>query len=414
MSQIFDFTAAGPILKQRYESKPVERGFFADRPFLADVPKNETLGGSAFQVAIKYAPMSTRAPTVPGALANGSPDQYAAFNVTNIYNDFAVVQLSGAAIDQTQGDENAMIKLLTEAFDGAYDTAYESQSRQLWGNGGGSRGQIPASGQTLSSATLTLTNVGDAVNFWGGQVIQAAPDDGSTPTTVRAGTLTVKGVDYQAGTVTFTVGLSVGISAIAASDFLFMSGDYGAGYVGLGGWNPATAPGSTLFFGVDRTKNIVGLSGWRVNGYGAGYEDTLTEMVARMCSIGALKGKKRCYMNPIDWAQFAKTQNSKVIYDRGSVASVSTPEVMFEALKMMTPKGPMDIVADVHCPQGVGRVIGIDNVELLSNGKICRPSNNWANLMWLPSYLDDIYQTRLVSRSFLQCRAPYELGVATF
>lgn len=413
MGQIFDFTAAGPILKQRYETDEVERGFFVDRPFLSDVPKSEDMTGAAFQIAVKFATMSTRAPTVPGALANGSPDQYVAFNVQNIYNDYGVVQLSGPAIDQTSSDEGAMIRLLTEAFDGGYDAAYESMANQLMGNGGGSRGQV--NNTSFNSQTLTLVLVGDAVKFWAGQIIQASSDDGSNGASnagTRAGSLTVQGVDYQGGTVTMTGNLSTGIPAIAQNDYLFMNGDYGAGFLGIGAWNPYTAPTSALFLGVDRTKNLVGLSGWRVTGGGAAYEDSTTDLVARMCSIGAKPN--RMYVNPIDWGQWAKTQNSKVIYDRGPVSSFSTPELMFEGLKMMTPKGPMDIIADVNIPQGYGRVMDLRKMKLKSNGKICRPSNNWANLMWLPNYTDDTFQTRLVSRAFLAVNDPKSLGVVKF
>ena len=74
----------------------------------------------------------------------------------------------------------------------------------------------------------------------------------------------------------------------------------------------------------------------------------------------------------------------------------------------------MDIIADVDVPQGLGRVVQLEDLSLMSNGKICRPSNNWANLMWLPSYTDDIIQTRLVSRSFLKSIRPASLGNVTF
>jgi hypothetical protein len=65
-------------------------------------------------------------------------------------------------------------------------------------------------------------------------------------------------------------------------------------------------------------------------------------------------------------------------------------------------------------PQGQGKFLQIDQLKLMSNGKICRPSNNWANLMWLPSYTDDIYQTRLVTRAFLAVTRPCALGTVTF
>lgn len=413
MSQIFDLTAAGPILKNRYESKPVQTGFFQQRAFLSDVPKDETIGGGPFQIDIKYAAMSTRAATVPTALANGSPDQYKAFSVPNgLYNDYAVVQLSLAAVDQAQGDENAMVKLLTEAFDGAYDTAYESMSLQLFGNGGGARGQL--SNAAFATAVATLVNAADAVKFWPGQVLQASPDDGTGGGGVRAGSLTVAGVDYQGGTVTMTGNLSAGIAAIAQNDYFFMTGDYNTGFVGMAGWNPYVAPTATLFFGVNRTANIVGLSGWRVTGNGAAYEDTLTDLAARVCSISVGKPNFKVYVNPIDWAQIAKTQNSKVIYDRASVKGFSMPELSFEALKFMTPAGPADIIADVGQPIGFGQLVDLNFLSLKSNGKICRPSSNWANLQWLPSYTDDLIQTRLVSRAFLACRRPASMGVCKF
>ena len=335
MSQIFDLTAAGPILKQRYESKRVQVGFFEERALLADVPKDETAGGAAFNIAIKYAPMSTRNHTVPGALANGAPDQYTTFAVPNgLYNDYAVVQLSGSAVDQASGDENSMIKLTTEAFDGAYDSAYESQSKQLHGNGGSARGQVGS----ISGSVITLTQVGSAVSFWPGQVLQASVDDGTGGAGVYTGTMTVQGVDYQGGTVTMTAAPTAGIPGIGVNSYLFMVNDYGIGFVGLAGWNPTTAPtsSSALFFNVPRYINVVGLSGWRFVGNGAAYEDSTTDLTTRMCSMKGVK-PNRMYVNPIDWGQWAKTQNSRVIYDRASVPSFSTPELMFEALKMMTP-----------------------------------------------------------------------------
>jgi hypothetical protein len=413
MPQVFDFQAAGPILKQRYESDPVLNGFAEDHAFLADVPKDESSDGAAFQIAVKSAFMSTRNVTVPGALSSGGPDKYVAFNVLNVYNDYAVAQLSGPAIDAARSNEGAMIKVLTEALDGAYASAYESQARQLMGNGGGSRGQITNS--TFATQVATLSNTGDALRFWEGQVIQVSSDDGSNGSSnagLRTGSLTVSGVDYQAGTVTFSANMSTGVAAIAQNDYLFMSGDYGAGFLGLGAWNPVTAPTSALFLGVDRTRNIVGLSGWRINGKGQAYENTLTTLFARMNSMGARPD--RCYLNPIDWAQFSNTQNNKVIIDKGKTPSMSTPELSFESLTMATAKGPINIIADIDIPQGYARACELKHLTLRSNGKICRPSNNWIGNMWLPSYTDDIFQARLVSRSFLVCREPKSLGVAQF
>jgi hypothetical protein len=421
MSQVFTFPSSGPVLKQRYESSKVRKGFFDDRPFLSDVPKDESMSGSAFQFSVKFAAMSTRAISVPTALAAGSPDQYVAFNVTNIYKDYAVAQIAGEAFDAAIDDAGAMIKLQAEALDGAYDSAYESMSLQLYSNGGGLRGVL--ANTVFTTAVATLTNVGDAVNFWPGQPIQmgAANDDGTGGTgTINAGNIGyVIGMDWQAGTVTFSqqqFGVATNLvtiwPAVAQNCGLFANGDYGAGFVGLAGYNPVAAPSATLFFGVNRTQNVQGLSGWRIVGNGNAYEDSTMDLLTRMCSIGAKPD--RMYINPIDWGQWAKTQNSKVIYDRGQVSSFSTPDLMFEALKMMGPKGPVSIIADVGVKQGSGRVVQLSELALMSRGPICRPSNNWGNIQWLPSYNDDVYQTRLVSRAFLKVLRPAAVGVVTF
>ena len=416
MSQVFDYQAAGPILKQRYEDSGVLNGFFEDYPFLADVPKDESSDGSAFQVTVKSAYMSTRNRTVPGALANGSPDIYQPFNIQTLYNDYAVAQLSMTAVDNARSDEGAMIKVLTEAMDGAYISAYESQANQLMSNGGGMRGQV--ANTTYTGNVITLTNPGDAVKFWQGQVLQVsvANDDGAgglgvAATSPLAGTLTVYGVDYGAGTVTTTANLN-SIVGLVTNSGLFMIGDYGTGFPGIGAWNPITAPTSTLFYGVDRTRNIVGLSGWRYNGQGRAYENSLTYLLARMCSAGAKPD--RAYMNPIDWAQFANTQTNKVIIDKAKTPAMGTPELSFESLTIMSPKGPVKIMADITVPQGYCRIVELKHLTLRSNGKLCRPANNWIGSMWLPSYTDDIVQARLVTRSFLVSREPKSTGVIQF
>jgi hypothetical protein len=421
MSQVYDYQAAGPILKQRYESKPVLNGFVEDHAFLADVEKDEGSDGGFFQVAVKSAYMSTRNATVPGALANGSPDQYVSFNIPTLYNDYAVAQLSGPAIDGARTNEGAMIKLLTEAMDGAYASAYESQAAQLMGNGGGMRGQI--ANTSYATQVATLTNPGDALKFWQGQVVQfsVANDDGAgglgvAATTPLPGNLTVYGVDYAGGTVTFTANLST-IAGLVTNSGMFMINDYGTGFPGLGAWNPITAPtlvssGGTAFYNVDRARNTVGLAGWRFVGKGAAYENTITLALARMNSLGAKPD--RCYMNPIDWAQFANTQNNKVIIDKAKTPAMATPELSFETLTVMSAKGPVKIMADVNIPQGYGRIVELKHLTLRSNGKLCRPSNNWIGNMWLPSYTDDIFQSRLVTRSFLVCREPKSTAVIQF
>ena len=414
MSQVLDFNAASNILKQRYETDEVETEFVKDHPAVADVPKEEDAGGDAFNIAIKYAVMSTRAVTVPLALANGSPDQYGKFNIPNLYNDFAVMQVGGQALDAAQrGGSDSMVKLASETLDGGYLAAYDSLANSMFGNGGGSRAQL-SSTSSVSTATITLADAQSALKFWPGMVIQASSDDGTGGAGVRSGSVTIVGVDPIAGTLTASGNWNSGISAIAASDYLFMIGDYNSIFTGYAGWipQPGTTITSTAFFGQDRTKNTVGLAGWRYAGNGAAYEDTIAQLVAMVCQYG---GKPdRCYVSPLDFVQIAKQQSAKVIFDRASAPAFSRPNLQFEALTFITPKGKMEIVSDAYCPTGHFFVLTMNSWKLYSNGKICRPVNNWIGQMWLPSYTDDVMQSRIVSRAFLGCKSPGYNGHGTF
>lgn len=413
MGQVLDFNASSNFLKQRYESKPVQTMFVKDHPFLANVPKDETMGGEAWNIAIKYAVMSTRATTVPTALANGAPDQYGKFNITNMYNDYAVMQLSGQAIDAAIGSENAMVKLLSETLDGGFLGAYDSAANSICGNGGGARGQIAAT-STVNTTVITLADPSQTLKFQAGQVIQVSVDDGTGGAGVRTGQVTLSAVDQIAGTLTASGNWNSGISAIAAGDFLFMTGDYAALYVGFPGWIPApgTSVTSTPFFGQDRTKNRVGLAGWNFAGGGAGYEDTITQLCAMINQYG---GKPDyIYVNPLDWAQMAKQQSSKVRFDRATSKGFNDPSLSWESLEFVHAKGKAAILGETYVPVGHFFVLTNSSWKLYSNGKICRPSNNWIGQMWLPSYTDDNFQSRLVTRSFLGCQSPGYNGHGTF
>jgi len=416
VSQVLDFNAASNVLKQRYEDEDVETAFVKDHPVIADCPKDETAGGAAFNIAIKYAVTSTRGVTVPIALANGTPDQYGKFNIPELYSDYVTMQVTGQAIDAAgQGGDDAMVKLADETLDGGYYSGYDSLANAMFGNGGGARGQILSTSSVNNTTTITLADAQSALKFWPGQVIQASSDDGTGGAGVRSGSVTLSGVDPVGGTLTATGNWSAGIPAIAAGDYLFAYGDYNAVFTGYAGWLPQPGytftPGS-LFFGQDRSKNTVALGGWRYPGNGAAYEDTIAQLVAMVCQYGG--NPNRIYTSPLDFVQIAKQQSSKVIFDRATVQAFANPKLQFKGLTFVHPKGEAQIVSDAYCPTGHFFVLTLSSWKLYSMGKILRPANNWIGQLWLPSYNDDIQQARIVTRAFLGCRSPGYNGHGTF
>jgi hypothetical protein len=93
---------------------------------------------------------------------------------------------------------------------------------------------------------------------------------------------------------------------------------------------------------------------------------------------------------------------------------MNSPELSFESLTVMSPKGPVPIKSDITIPQGYARFCEHKHLTLRSNGGLVRPVANWGNGMWLPSYTDYVYQARFVSLAFLVCRKPDSLGVIQF
>jgi hypothetical protein len=426
VGQILDFNGIANALKQRYESKPVESLILKEHPSVADMPKDESKGGAAWNIAIKYAVMSTRATTVPTALANGSPDQYGKFTITNgLYNDYAVMQLSGVARDEARmGGPDSMVKLVDETLMGGYQAAYDSVANDIFGDGGGSRGQLSPS-STVNTATITLADPTQCLKFRVGMLVQSASDSGSyllaSPAGVRVGSVQLTGVDPVGGTLTASQTWNVAIPAIQASgtttantsDYLFAYGDYAARFPGLGSWivPPGTTITSTPFFNQNRLVNTL-LAGWNYAGGGANYEDTIAQLCAMVCQADG--NPNRIYVNPMDFVQLGKQQSAKVRFERASVPSFTDPTLQFDGFSFVHPKGKADIVSDTFCPIGHFYALTMSSWTLYSNGKICRPDNDWAGDFWLKSYTDDVQQSRIITRAFIGSTAPWKNGHGTF
>ena len=255
----FDQTAAAPILKTRYPTKKILTMAYKKSPLLGAIPKFTDFGGDQKNFVPRYARPQGRSANFGIAQQNKSGSKYSKFAVTRI-EDFALASIKGQTIKATKGDANALVDAITSEVDGAIMTASESAQISLYRNGGGSRGRLNAT--AISGATVTLLNAADIVNFENGMWLVAASTDG-TSGSVRAGRVQISSVDRDLGTITASSNWSTGIPAIAASDYLFMEGDFGAMMSGLDAWIPASAPTSTAFFTVDRTADVTRLGGIR-------------------------------------------------------------------------------------------------------------------------------------------------------
>lgn len=352
-----DITALTAVLKVQYTQKKVNTLSYTNNPLWAMLPKRTDFVGINKVVALRNANPQGRAYDFTSGLTNVSPSVYNKFTVTRA-KDYAFGRVFGEAIEASAKDAGSLLAGLKAEIDGAMYTATRSLAKDLYGNGGGSRGQISA-GSNVGTPTITLADTSQIVNFEPGMKLRVSATDG-TSGSQRAGTVTVTAVDRVAGTITASGNWTAGIAAAAVNDYIFQDGDFAAvsqAVTGLSGWIPATAPGATLFFGLDRSSDPVRLGGVRyTTGSGGPIEEILIATAALLVREG---GKPtHVFMNPLDVANLIMALGSKVTYDRSK--AFDDPDIGFETVKFMGPAGVMQIVPDLNCPRGKGWMLQMD------------------------------------------------------
>jgi hypothetical protein len=408
----FDITAATPILKNRYTDKKIETLAFSS-PTLAKFPKKTDGGGLQYVGAIRNAVTSAVSASDTIAFTTGSASVYQQWQCPWKYA-YASGNLTGAAIDQANGDMDSLVESMTSEFDGMFIALGIHAGAALFGNGGGAIGQL--NGGAVAALTVTLLNPSLIVNFYVGQLIQASFDDGTGGGGTRSAgaTQTLTGVDVNLGTLTAASNWSTAIAAIGVSDFLFNQGDYNAKFAGLAGWIPDTAHRANLnvaFNNVVRSTDPVRLAGVAYNGKGAPKSETFIQTAAL---VGRMGGKPDLLVtNPLDYADVVKELSTRVIYT--TEQAFANPDIGFPGVKVATQYGNITIVADPFCPQGNAWLLTTATWLLISMGKL--PKVLGAGIdgqEWLRNAGADSYQLRGAYRATTYCTAPGHNGSMLF
>ncbi len=351
MATTLDTTALAAVLKTQYTQPKVNNLVYPESPVFAAIKKRTDFVGDNKVIALQYGNPQGRGADFASGLTNISTSVYKKFTVTR-KKDYAFGRVDGEAVDAAGTDAGALLNALKKEIDNAFYTAGRSIAAGMFRNGGGARGQISA-GSNTGTATITLANTNDIVNFEVDMVLNTSTADG-TSGAKKSGTVTVLSVDRDAGTITATGNWTAGIATAAASDYIFQNGDFettNSMFSGIAAWVPVTAPSATTFYGVDRTLDMTRLSGLRYTANAGGpIEETLIKCAARLAREGA--SPDMAVLNPIDFGNLVVALGNKVVYDR--VSSSDEPNIGFKSVSLMGPKGPIDIVSDLNCPSGGG------------------------------------------------------------
>lgn len=349
---------------------------YKENPFLALVPKNESpdgMSGKYLPVPIEYGVPQGRSHTFSTAQANQTATQTESFFVYRV-SDYQVVSITNELLESTKTNAAAFIDSAKLMMDGGFRNATNNIAFELFSDGTGTRGQIAATGYSFSNptATITLSNANDIVNFEKGMTLRANTTRGGA---VSDDTGYVATVNRATGVMTLTMSDSSPDSEWANSAYLSVDGDVptaGATTIatclclsGLLAWIPTTSPTSTLFWGVDRSSDPTRLGGCRFNASAYTIEEGITNALAFLNREG---GKPDlCIMDFASYANLVNSLGAKVQYVQVNHDEV---DVAFEGIRFQSAYGTVNVLADRSCPAQTAFLLTMNTWKLRSTGKV--------------------------------------------
>ena len=381
-----NMTTFAAALKQHYTDEKIENMVYKDNPFLAMLSKYEDFGGENLKLPVKYGIPMGRSATFADAVSNKTASQLKAFLLTR-KADYAIASIANETIEASKGNANAFIEAATFEIDGAIEAATRSLAISLYGDGSGSIGVVGAlATTTASNDTVTLATIQDITNFEVGMQLNFG-----TATTNKK----IDSINRDTG-----VFILDAASGATTTEAIYVDGDKDNMLTGLAGWLPSTAPASTdSFFGVNRSSDSTRLGGIRFDGSSLPLEEALIGAAARVAREG---GKPDvCFMNYNNFADLEKALGSKVSYVDVKV----NPEIGFRGILIHGPRGPIKVVPDQNCPNGVAYMLQMDVWKLYSLGKAPKILDS-DGLKFLRESTADAVEVRVGYYAQLGCRAP--------
>lgn len=395
-----DLTAFDSALKQYYTNDRIENMVYEDRPLLAMMKKREDFAGRNMPVVLVYGNPQGRSASFARAQsrAGSTSAKVEDFLLTRV-KDYAVAIIDNETLLASESDMGAFLEAATVEVDGAISSLTNSQAAALYRAGYGSIGTIGS----ISSATLTLANIDDVVNFEIGMELDVAATEAGALRAygTSANGLLITGVNRNTGVITFGYNVTDatnGIPAAAANDYIFVRGDHTASTItklaGLEAWVPSSDPSSTAFYSVDRSVDVTRLGGLRYDASAVPIEEALIEAASK---VGREGGKlDHFFMNFAKFSSLEKALGSKVQY-----IDMKVGEVGFRGITINGPKGPIQVVPDQFCQSNRIWGLNLSVWSLATLGKHTRTIDT-----------DGLQMLRQASADGVECRMGYYGNVA--
>ncbi len=404
LSEILDANVA-PALQIHY-SNMESALFFENRPLTGLLPKGKG-GGSKYLHTLKVdngQGVSSDFPTAQSDTALAT--RYAM--TMDWAEKYAVGRVKNTAIELAQGVDS-QVNLFVSEQDSKLKALSESIERVLHRSGYGDIGAI----KSISTDTITLTYRSDARNFTPGKKVQFAAAVNSGALRNTAGTLTVKAVDRDAGTIQFTANVST-LNQVQVNDVIFENGTRQDSAtpspteaIGLEGWFPFSVTAGENFGGIDRSVDRVLLAGTYTDGRGLSALEAVNNHLARVGEYGKTPDLMLCH--PDFWNRLNKDLQAKGTID---LEGKDVKGITFKAIEFNGVTGPIAIVADPFCKPDRFYTLTTDTMEVLSGlpgGKLI--ANPLASGKLLDMATQDAVEFRNKALCLVVCHDPSANGV---
>jgi hypothetical protein len=397
-------------LKDLYTQKRVNDMVYKRNPLLAMLPERTDFYGRQKPVPIRFGDPQNRAARFAYALRQVGPSatsssRFEAFNITRKKN-YGSVFLDAETVEAASADVGTFVRQAANEINGMMNNITRDLALDIYRDGTGLRGVIDTV-TSVANSVITLTRAQDARHFEPGMLLWSAATLTGAVRSATADVPTVLAVNLDAGTITVNANAATYGSAWAPGDHLFVAGDAPNSegvqkVMGLAGWIPATAPGSTPFFTVDRSVHPTRLGGIRSNGSSLTNEEAWIDLHVKVTQEGGAPDFG--ITNPYHVKQLIKELGSTVVRDN---VKSSKANVGFKAVMVTMPDGDVPILADHNCPIGVGYLLQRDTWQWHTLGggpRILGPKHD--GLRMLRQATADAYEVRFGYYGELACDAP--------
>lgn len=389
-----DMTSFDAALKDYYIKKMrLQVQSYRDNVFLGLVPKVK-VAGRKVPIAIRSSNGTGGAPDYATALANAVDPKYDSFDVTRVkFYSFANVDRETLLASK---DPDGAFAYAKDELDSTAEDHSNSLAIQAYRTAGGSLGRIDST-TTLSSTTLKLATKADVYNFVVGQVLELSSSDGLSGS-LKVGSLTVTGVNTDAGTLTTSAALNSGVASVAANDYIFVDGHFGAVLTGMDDWIGTRTP----LFGVDRTIDVTRRGGQVLAAQGMSVKEALIKAAV---AAGRQGGKPTHVFCSFD--KFAELQLEEESIRRITETSTGLKKIGigYEGMQVEVGGRTVKVLPDINCQPNKAFMVsladwmmmyvGNDLVDMIGeDGQVLRHGTNNT----------DTFQARFASISQLACK----------